>query len=201
MQSQKEQTSAEKRHTVSILSVMIVSLATLAFTGLLRSEMRTAAGREIAATATLKTIYGAEQVFKTRKGRYGTLKELADEELIERNFAEGKTSYLYRYADSNVSGKTFCIHADRVSYRSGMRDFNITESGAIHFVRSWTPGTVPRGKGTRVEYVGEKTSSLSRSVWSAAAWRRFGSLALTSQGIEENTKAAPGRRTPHAPRF
>jgi hypothetical protein len=37
--------------------------------------------------------------------------------------------------------------------------------------------------------------SKTRSVWSAAAWRRFHSFSMIS-----NATAAPGRRTPHAPR-
>ena len=53
----------------------------------------------------------------------------------------------YCFSSSDVSSKTFCIHADRAKKSSGERDFNISEDGEVRMIYSEIIGTVARGKG------------------------------------------------------
>jgi hypothetical protein len=46
-----------------------------------------------------------------------------------------------------------------------------------------------------------RAAFVTRSVWSAAAWRRCGMLSENPVCKSQSATAAPGRRTPHAPRF
>jgi hypothetical protein len=93
------------------------------------------------------TIHRGQAEFLRLKGRLGTLKELADSGLIEKEYAAGKPINGYIYSETGLSSDTYCVHADRESGKSGYRDYNITESGEIRYIESETNGTVPRNGG------------------------------------------------------
>ena len=105
-------------------------------------------GRETAAMSSLQEIHRAEASFYSRKGKFTTLNDLVTEELLNKNYGEGKVISGYTYTSADVTTNTFTIHADRDSDGSGNRDFNVTEKGDVYYIENKTAkGTVPRGQG------------------------------------------------------
>ena len=107
-------------------------------------------GRETGAINSLRSIHQEQAQYNSSKGRFGTLKDLVDFELLDKSYASGKPVSQYIYHDSDVSADEYCVHADRESNGSGDRDFNITEKGIVQYIKSPTKGTVARGEGTPI---------------------------------------------------
>ncbi|MGH9853529.1 MAG: DUF4190 domain-containing protein [Blastocatellia bacterium] len=105
-------------------------------------------GRETATINSLRTIHQNQAQFSALKARFATLKELAEAGLIDRAYANGTAISGYLYSSSDVSEDTYCVHANRVSAASGMRDFVVCEDGIIRFIESKTAGAVRRDEGT-----------------------------------------------------
>jgi hypothetical protein len=110
-------------------------------------------GPEVVALDNLRTLHNAQVEFKRTTGRYGTLKELADAEMIGVSHASGKPVNKYHYWVSDVTAETYCVHADRVRDDSGSRDFNISEDGVIYFIQSPHRGSVARRAGIPLDTV------------------------------------------------
>ena len=108
-------------------------------------------GRESAAIETLKTIHKAEASFFAEKNRYGTLKELAAIEGLNVKVVNGRVSEAFIYTEAEISDKTFCIQATRANDSVAYQDFNITESGVIHYVEAKQPTMIPCGQGTPIQ--------------------------------------------------
>ena len=104
-------------------------------------------GRETAAIQSLQEIHRAQASYYSSRGKYGTLNNLVESELLRPNYGEGKTIGGYTYSTSDVSTNTFTVHADRASDGDGYSDFNVTEKGDIYKIESKTKGSVPRGQG------------------------------------------------------
>jgi hypothetical protein len=103
--------------------------------------------RDTAVVSSLRTIHNAQARFKAIRGRFGTLKELADTGLIGPNFAAGKPISQFVYADAAVSSDSYCVCANRANDKAGKRDFNIVEDGEIRYHESETKGSAICGKG------------------------------------------------------
>ena len=103
--------------------------------------------REAAAIQTLQNIHKSQAQFNGVRGRFGTLKELADDDLLEKSYASGLPVNGFIYTDSDISADTYCVHADRQGDTTATRDYNITERGVVHYVESATKGTVARNEG------------------------------------------------------
>jgi Tfp pilus assembly protein PilE len=111
------------------------------------------AERERATLKSLEDIYDAQVKFNSTKGRFATLKELADEGLIKREYATGKSIKGYNFSAFDITAKTFTIHADRDSAGSGFRDFNMLETGVIYYIEKQDiTDTVQRWQGTELGY-------------------------------------------------
>lgn len=119
----------------SVLSLLLIPvigiIAAIAVPSMTRN-IQTA--HETAAISALKTIHSAQVRFNSQKGRYGTLRELADAGLIEERYATTPVDG-YLYYDSRPSSDAYCIRAEpeQKSYRA--RFFSVTESGVIHYKR------------------------------------------------------------------
>ena len=107
-------------------------------------------GRETAALSSLQEIHRAQASYYSTKGKYGSLNELVDSEILRKGFTEGKTIGGYTYSSGDVTTNTFTIHADRASDGDGYRDFNVTEKGDIYQIENKAKGTVARGQGQLV---------------------------------------------------
>lgn len=128
-----------------LIAITIIGImAAVAIPNLLR-YLKTS--RETAAIETLQNIHKSQAQFNGTRGRFATLKELVDDELLEKSYASGQPVNGFIYTDSDVTADTYCVHADRQGDTTANRDFNITERGVVHYVESKTKGTIARGEG------------------------------------------------------
>jgi type IV pilus assembly protein PilE len=134
----------------SLMELMIViaiigilgSIAVPAYMRAMRS------GRETAAIKSLQTIHNAQVSYNSTKGKYADLKALAEADFLQdKSYASGRAVNQYVYSASDVTADTYTAHADRASAGAGYKDFNITESGLVHYIEAKANGTVPRGQG------------------------------------------------------
>lgn len=132
----------------SIVGLLLIAIAAIAIPQL---NQMLPIGRENATIETLKTIHQAEASFFTGNNRYGTLKELAASEGIKSSVVNGRTIAGFIYTEAEISDKTYCIQATRASDSMGRRDFNVTESGVIHYIEAKQPTMVPCGQGIPIQ--------------------------------------------------
>lgn len=128
-----------------IVVAIVGILAAVAVPKLLRS-LET--GRETGVIQTLRAIRDDQAQFHVKKQRFGTLKELADEGLIDGSYASGSAVSGYIYTSTEATPDQYCIQATRQSGTTASRDFNIIEDGTIRYVESKSPGPIPHGGGT-----------------------------------------------------
>ncbi len=107
--------------------------------------------RESAALNSLRAIHNNEMQFNAMKSRFTTLEELGEVGLLDKNYVGGIAVNSYVYSSSEVSEKTYCVHAVRTAPAVASRDFVVCEDGIIHFVESKTPGLVKRGEGAPLD--------------------------------------------------
>lgn len=130
--------------------VTVIVMALMAVVISLRPLVKTVIrhDRDTNVVSTLRTMHNAQAQFKAMKERFGTLKELADGDLIGPNYIIGKPVNRFIYTDANVSATTYCICANRTNDQAGNRDFNIIEDGEIRYHESETKGSAICGKGS-----------------------------------------------------
>jgi len=107
--------------------------------------------RESLALNSLRAIHNNEMQFNAMNSRFSTLEELREAGLLDQNYANGIAVNGYVYSSSDVSEKTYCVHAVRNTPTVASRDFVVCEDGIIHFVESNTPGVVKRGEGAALD--------------------------------------------------
>jgi hypothetical protein len=107
--------------------------------------------RESVALNSLRAIHNNEMQFNALKSRFTTLEELGEVGLLDKNYVGGIAVNGYVYSSSEVSEKTYCVHAVRTAPAVASRDFVVCEEGIIHFVESKTPGLVKRGEGAPLD--------------------------------------------------
>lgn len=87
--------------------------------------------RESAAIQTLKNFHNNQIHFRQLRGRFATLPELAESDLIDTAYASGRPINGYVYSDGGTTADTYCIQATRASGRAGQADFNVDEAGTV----------------------------------------------------------------------
>ncbi len=129
-----------------IVIAIIGILAAVAIPQLLKTLE---SGRETAVLNTLRTIHTNQATYLSKRQRFGTLKELSEEGLLDPSYASGSpvSGYIYVSAPEVTSDK-YCVQATRQSPSTASRDFNLDQNGTIRFVESKTPSPVPCGEGT-----------------------------------------------------
>jgi hypothetical protein len=104
-------------------------------------------GRESAAIQTLRTIHNFQAQYYATHSQFATLEELVASGMVDFEYASGRPISRYIYSSSDVTTKTYCVHADRANGKCAYRDFIICEDGIIRFIESETKGKVRRGEG------------------------------------------------------
>jgi prepilin-type N-terminal cleavage/methylation domain-containing protein len=135
-----------------IVIAIIGILAAVAIPQLLRTLE---SGKDIAAIENLRTIHTNQATYLSIKKRFGTLKELNEDRLLDSSYANGVPVNGYIYASApEVTQEQYCVQATRQSPNTASRDFNIDQSGTIRFIESKTPSPVPCGEGTPLSSAG-----------------------------------------------
>jgi type II secretory pathway pseudopilin PulG len=130
---------------VSLLLIAVFGILAAIAVPKLSENIKTV--REVAAASSLATIYEHQMRFKETNSKFATLKELVEAGLLKQPYADGISISGYVYSISDLSDKTFCVHADRARDNAGARDFIVCEDGAVRSKASKTRGTVKRGEG------------------------------------------------------
>jgi hypothetical protein len=107
--------------------------------------------RESVTLNSLRAIHNNEMQFNAVNSRFTTLEELGEAGFLDKKYVSGIAVNGYVYSSSEVSEKTYCVHAVRTAPAVASRDFVVCESGIIHFVESKTPGLVKRGEGVALD--------------------------------------------------
>lgn len=105
-------------------------------------------GRETATIESLRTIHTAQAHHSAMKGKFATLKELNQANLLDGNYASGSPVSGYVYNSTEATPDQYCVQATRSSAGTAHRDFNVIEDGTIRYVESATPNAIPHGEGT-----------------------------------------------------
>lgn len=130
-----------------IIMAIVLSLVAVIYFLLPKFTSITKADRDTSAVQMLRTMHNAQAQFKAMRGRFGTLRELADGGLLTPRAADGEPISGYVYSDANTSTESYCICANRANANVGKRDFNIIEDGEIRYHESETRGSAICGKG------------------------------------------------------
>lgn len=130
------------------LLIVISIIGILAAVAIPQLQRYLKTGKETAAIQTLQNIHKAEATFYSTRGKYGNLDQLVADDLLNKNYGEGKTISGYTYTSTEVANNSFTVHADRAEASTAYRDFNITEKGDVYYVENKeAKGTVARGQG------------------------------------------------------
>jgi|SRR5215831_1210058 len=121
---------------------LLITIASLPSCGMMIDRPR-----ESAAIQTLRTIHDYQAQYFTIHSRFATLGELAASGMVDAEYAGGRPISGYVYSASDMTAKTYCVHADRANDKCGSRDFIICEDGIIRFIESENKGAVRRGEG------------------------------------------------------
>jgi hypothetical protein len=121
---------------------LLLTIASLPSCGIMIDHFR-----ESAAIQTLRTIHNNQAQYFTSHSRFATLEELAASLMIDAVYAGGRPISGYVYSSSDITAKTYCVHADRANDKCGSRDFIVCENGIIRFIKSENKGAVRRGEG------------------------------------------------------
>jgi DNA-directed RNA polymerase subunit RPC12/RpoP len=100
-------------------------------------------GNESSAISMLRTISSCEELFVTRYGRYATLRQLADKNLLDSQM-KGGSRYGY-YFDLNPSGSQswWCVAYPREPGTTGSRSFYINETGVLRWMKCESMNDLP----------------------------------------------------------
>lgn len=129
----------------SVIGLLLMVVAAIVIPKILNIHKM---GTETAAINRLVSIHRAEAAYYTSHKKFGTLYELAEARLLDKEIANNKATGGYLFSESGISEATFCIQATRTDEDAGSRDFNITENGDINFIKGKFPVKVSRDEGT-----------------------------------------------------
>ena len=155
MKRKKDLRRAQAGFSLIELLIVVAIIAILLMVAVPRAIESFKTGRESAAMQTLGTIHKAQVLYHTRKQRFGTLRELNEEKLIDSNFANGAPvgGYVFTSA-AEVTQDKYCVQATRQAPSTAWKDFSVTEDGTIRFVESNTPTPIPHGEGAPLASAG-----------------------------------------------
>lgn len=145
--------------TLIELLVVVAIIGILAAIALPKLQENIKLGRETAALKTLGTIHTNQAQFHVMKGKFATLQELNQIQLLDANYASGNAISGYVYTSTEADADKYCVQATRQSNNTAYKDFNIIEDGTIRQVESKSPNPIPHGGGTPLSGGGANTGA------------------------------------------
>jgi len=134
-----------------IVLAIIAIVAAFAIPNLMKSRM---SANETSAIGSLRTIMSAQATYMNRYGIYGSLAELATEDLIDSSLAAGKKSgYLFGEIDTAFDYAYAYCAAPVEDGKSGAKEYCVTQKGTIYTANfdtsamstangaTWVPGS------------------------------------------------------------
>jgi type IV pilus assembly protein PilA len=118
-------------------------------------------GRQTATLNSLRTIHQNEAQYNAMRGKFGSLKELQEANLIDATYANGVAVSGYIYNSTEATPDQYCVQATRQSPNTAYRDYNVIEDGTIRFAEVKTPAPIPRGEGSPLSESGAGSGSSS----------------------------------------
>lgn len=120
-------------YSVIELMIVILIIAVIAAFVLPRFLESRQSANETSAIGSLRIIKGAEEMYRTRNGRYATMAELLGANLIDESFSGADRSG-YTFTDvSAPTASTYEVTAEPASASEGGRFFFMDHSGVIRF--------------------------------------------------------------------
>lgn len=107
-------------------------------------------GRQTATLNSLRTIHQNQAQYNAMRGKFATLKELQEANLIDSSYANGVAVSGYVYNSTEATADQYCVQATRQAPSTAYRDFNVIEDGTIRYIETKTPAPIPRGEGVSI---------------------------------------------------
>jgi prepilin-type N-terminal cleavage/methylation domain-containing protein len=136
------------------LLIVVAIIGILAAVALPKLQENIKLGRETAALKSLGTIHTNQAQYHVMKGKFATLQELNEIQLLDAKYASGNAISGYVYTSTEADSDKYCVQATRQSNSTAYKDFNIIEDGTIRQVESKSPNPVPHGAGTPLSGAG-----------------------------------------------
>ncbi|HYE73691.1 MAG TPA: hypothetical protein VEF04_10180, partial [Blastocatellia bacterium] len=86
--------------------------------------------QEMAAIVALQKIHQCQMVFKAENQRFGTLRELAESNCLEMEYATTPVDN-YLFYDAKPSEESYCIRAEPLQGTAEAKYFSVTQSGIV----------------------------------------------------------------------
>ncbi len=141
------------------LLIVVAIIGILAAIALPKLQENIKLGRETAAIKTLGTIHTNQAQFHVIKGKFGTLQDLNQLQLLDANYASGNAVSGYAYNSTEADADKYCVQATRSSASTAYKDFNVVEDGTIRFIEAKAPAPVAHGGGTPLSGAGAGTGT------------------------------------------
>ena len=141
------------------LLIVVAIIGILAAIALPKLQESLKLGRETATIESLKTIHQNQAHFSAMKGKFGTLQELNQAQLLDANYANGTAVSGYTYTSPEADANKYCVQATRQAATTSYKDFNVIEDGDIRYVESKAPSPVPHDGGTPMSGAGAATGT------------------------------------------
>jgi len=114
-----------------IVVAIILIIATIAIPSLLKSRQ---AAHEAAAVSTLRTINTGEVTYlTTANGKFGSLQDLVNNQIIPSNFVPGPVSGYFFNISLGSGNSDFTITAEPASSNEGRFGYYITPDGTVRY--------------------------------------------------------------------
>ncbi|HMV47798.1 MAG TPA: prepilin-type N-terminal cleavage/methylation domain-containing protein [Blastocatellia bacterium] len=136
------------------LLIVVAIIGILAAIALPKLQENIKLGRETAAIKSLGTIHTNQAQYNAMKGKFATLQELNQANLLDSNYSNGASVSGYVYASPEADADKYCVQATRQAATTAYKDFNVIEDGTIRQVESKTPSPVPHDGGTPLQGAG-----------------------------------------------
>jgi prepilin-type N-terminal cleavage/methylation domain-containing protein len=153
-QGRRRSSHLEAGFSLIELLIVVAIIGILAAIALPKLQANLKLGRETAAIKTLGTIHTNQAQYNAMKGKFATLKELNEAQLLDANYSSGNAVSGYAYNSTEATPDKYCVQATRQAESTASKDYNVIEDGTIRYAETKTPNPIPHGEGTPISGAG-----------------------------------------------